>query len=233
MQSSDEITKNEFEVFLMRMRKKKHTEERLARCQNLLIENAEAHKGAYRKLFPLENPEQRELHLEIGCGKGAFITELAKRNPQVLFVAVEYCREAMLLAVEKAANEGLDNVLFLNADAAKLAEYFAPQEIDRIYLNFSDPWPKARHAKRRLTAPSFLEVYRIILKDGGYLRQKTDNVLLFESSLENYTLCGWRCEDVCRDLNNSPWAEDNILTEYEVNFSGKGLTINAVTAYKV
>ncbi len=214
------------------MRKKKHTDERLQACAELLITSPETHKGAYRSLFPVEKPEERELHLEIGCGKGAFILEMAKRNPHVLFVAVEYCREAMLLAVEKLSSAGLSNVLFLNADAAKLGEYFARGEIDRIYLNFSDPWPKARHAKRRLTAPSFLAVYRDILKDGGYIRQKTDNVLLFESSLESYASCGWRCEDVCRDLHNSPWAEENILTEYEINFSGKGLTINAVTAYK-
>jgi len=216
----------------MRMRKKKHTDERLAACAQLLITEPESHRGNYRSLFPGAGHEEKELHLEIGCGKGAFILELARRNPEVLYVAVEYCREAMLLAVEKLAREGLGNVLFLNADAAKLAEYFAPGEVCRIYLNFSDPWPKARHAKRRLTAPGFLAVYREILKEGGYIRQKTDNVLLFESSLESYAACGWRCEDICRDLHNSPWAEDNILTEYEINFSGKGLTINAVTAYR-
>ena len=121
----------------------------------------------------------------------------------------------------------------MQADAAKLAEYFDEGEIDWIYLNFSDPWPKSRHAKRRLTAPSFLQCYRQILKDGGAIRQKTDNVLLFESSLENYAACGWRTEDLCRDLHASPWAKDNILTEYEINFSGKGLSICAVTAYKI
>lgn len=213
----------------MRMRKKKHTEERLALCQDIIITDPEAQKGAWRALFGKENAV---LELEIGCGKGAFMLELAKRNPETVFVAVEYCREAMLLAVEKAFSEGLENVRFLCADAAKLEEYFAPGEVDKIYLNFSDPWPKKRHAKRRLTAPSFLNTYRTILKEGGCIRQKTDNVLLFEFSLENYAACGWRTEDVCRDLHASPWAEDNILTEYEINFSGKGLTINAVTAYK-
>jgi tRNA (guanine-N7-)-methyltransferase len=148
-------------------------------------------------------------------------------------VAVEFCREAMLLAVEKVASEGVQNVLFLNADAAKLAEYFAPEEIDQIYLNFSDPWPKARHAKRRLTAPSFLAVYRTILKQGGRICQKTDNILLFESSLENYAACGWRTENICRDLHASDRAGENILTEYEITFSAKGLKINAVDAYKV
>lgn len=216
----------------MRMRKKKHTDSRLAVCASLLVTEPETKKGAWRRLFGEEIPDDAPLFLEIGCGKGAFILEMAKREPDTLFVAVEFCREAMLLAVEKVYAEGLGNVRFLGADAAKLGEYFAEGEVDRIFLNFSDPWPKARHAKRRLTAPSFLTTYRTILKDGGFIRQKTDNVLLFESSLENYAACGWRCEDICRDLHASPWAKDNILTEYEINFSGKGLTINAVTAYK-
>ena len=219
----------------MRMRKKKHTDERLAACGSIQITDPEAKKGTWRTLFAKDGrtvTAKTPLHLEIGCGKGAFILEMAKRNPDTLFVAVEFCREAMLLAVEKVFAEGLDNVLFLHADAANLASYFTPGEVDVIYLNFSDPWPKARHAKRRLTAPSFLEVYRTILTEEGFIRQKTDNILLFESSLENYGECGWRCEDVCRDLHASPEAADNILTEYEINFSGKGLKINAVTAYK-
>ncbi|MBR3836856.1 MAG: tRNA (guanosine(46)-N7)-methyltransferase TrmB [Clostridia bacterium] len=219
----------------MRMRKKKHTDERLARCEAILVTQPETRPGTWRSLFEKEGftPDPKApLHLEIGCGKGAFILELAKRHPETLFVAVEFCREALLLAVEKVFTQALSNVLFLCADAAKLGEYFAPGEVDAIYLNFSDPWPKSRHAKRRLTAPSFLAVYRLILAEEGWIRQKTDNVLLFESSLESYAACGWRTEDICRDLHASPWAEDNILTEYEINFSGKGLKINAVTAYK-
>jgi len=220
----------------MRMRKKKHLEERLALCEKFLVLTPELFRGNWRTRFPSaegESAPSRPLEMEIGCGKGAFILEMARRNPDTLFVAVEYCREAMLLAVEKVTKENLPNVLFLNADAAKLEEYFAPGEIDRIYLNFSDPWPKGKHAKRRLTAPGFLKVYRTILKDGGAIRQKTDNVLLFESSLENYALCGWEICDLCRDLHADPIASQaNILTEYEINFSGKGFPIHAVTAYK-
>jgi tRNA (guanine-N7-)-methyltransferase len=212
------------------MRKKKHTDERLLACADIIVENPTEQKGKWRQLFGKDSTTP--LEVEIGCGKGAFMLELAKRNPDTVFVAVEYCREAMLLAVEKAFGEGLENVRFLNADAAKLGEYFEEGEVSGIYLNFSDPWPKARHAKRRLTAPSFLAVYRGILKDGGWIRQKTDNVILFESSLENYQACGWRLEEICRDLHASPRAAENILTEYEINFSGKGLAINAVTAYK-
>jgi tRNA (guanine-N7-)-methyltransferase len=212
------------------MRKKKHTEERLSACGNLVVGDPKESRGAWRERFG--KGKEARLELEIGCGKGAFILEMAKRNPDTLFVAVEYCREAMLLAVEKVFAAELDNVLFLCADAALLSEYFEEGEIDAIYLNFSDPWPKARHAKRRLTAPSFLATYRAILKDGGCIKQKTDNVLLFESSLENYAACGWRLVDICRDLHASDKAKDNILTEYEINFSGKGLAINQVTAYK-
>ncbi len=216
----------------MRMRKKKHTDERLAACAPLQINDPEARRGAWRECFPFPDAAERELHLEIGCGKGQFLLELARRFPDTLFLAVEYCREAMLLAVEKVAAAGVKNVLFVSGDAAKLGEWLSPGEVDRIYLNFSDPWPKKRHAKRRLTAPSFLAVYREILADGGAIRQKTDNTLLFESSLENYRACGWRLEEITDDLHRSEWAKDNILTEYEINFSGKGLTIHAVTAYK-
>jgi len=219
----------------MRMRKKKHTEQRLAACEAFLISEPENKGGLFRTLFPVvpgRDNNRCPLHLEIGCGKGAFILELAKRNPDTLFVAVEYCREAMLLAVEKVAAENLSNVLFLNYDAKGLGDCFEEEEVDQIYLNFSDPWPKARHAKRRLTAPAFLAVYRKILKTGGCIKQKTDNELLFESSLENYKACGWQLSDLCRDLHASPAAKDNILTEYEINFSGKGLAIHAVTATK-
>lgn len=207
----------------------------MAVCASYLITEPSLHRGAYRSLFCEKegrSAAERALYLEIGCGKGAFLLELARRRPEDCFVAVEFCREAMLLAVEKAAEARLENVLFLNADAALLGEYFAPGEVDGIYLNFSDPWPKSRHAKRRLTAPGFLKVYEEILREGGAVYQKTDNVLLFEFSLESYAACGWRCEGICRDLHASPMAEDNILTEYEINFSGKGFPIHAVTAYR-
>ena len=219
----------------MRMRKKKHIDERMAACDAVLIADPADAAGRWRSLFSRDGapfPENAPLHLEIGCGKGAFLAETARRNPDVLFVAVECCREALLLAMEKIVAAGLDNVRFILGDAAALGEVFSPGEVDVIYLNFSDPWPKSRHAKRRLTAPSFLAVYRRILADGGFIRQKTDNVQLFDFSLESYAACGWRCENVCRDLHASPEARDNVLTEYEINFSGKGMKIHAVTAYK-
>ena len=144
---------------------------------------------------------------------------MAKREPEVLFLAVEMCREALLLAMEKAKDAGVKNLLFLCENAAELKEVFAFEEVDRIYLNFSDPWPKGKHAKRRLTAPSFLEVYAHMLKPDGFLRQKTDNVILFESSLENYEALGWRLSDLTDDLHASGQNADNVETEYEKNFS--------------
>ncbi len=214
----------------MRMRKKKHTEERFQLCDTFLIHDGASHQGRVRTLFSVPDAKSLPLELEIGCGKGAFLLELAKQNPKTLYVAIEACREALLLAVEKVAEAGLSNVLFLSGDAKELAEIFSPGEVDKIYLNFSDPWPKSRHAKRRLTAPSFLSVYRNILKEGGAIRQKTDHALLFESSLENYRAAGWTLEDLTRDLHHSPWAQGNILTEYETAKSAQGLPIFAVTA---
>ena len=215
----------------MRMRKKKHTEERIAACSYLLA-TPEGEKGAFRKRFPGEGNDKKELRLEIGCGKGAFILETAKREPEVLFLAVEICREALLMAMEKVRDANLSNVLFLSLDAAKLTEVLAPGEVDSIYLNFSDPWPKSRHAKRRLTSPAFLALYRTLLREGGCIRQKTDNLPLFEYSLAQYDAASFRCENVCRDLHASPAAKDNVLTEYEKNFAGKGMKILSVVAYK-
>lgn len=219
----------------MRMRKKKHAEERIAACGELLVTEPQSFSGKWREAFAarLERcVDTAALSLEIGCGKGAFVLEMARREPETLFVAVECCREALLLAMEKVKDAGVPNILFLHENAADLDQIFAPEEVDRIYLNFSDPWPKARHAKRRLTAPSFLALYARILKQDGFLRQKTDNVILFESSLENYKALGWRLSDLTRDLHASPENADNIETEYEKNFSAKGFAIQAVTARK-
>ena len=216
----------------MRMRKHKHTEERLALCLDYLPEEPESYKGAWRAVFADRmGRAPARLELEIGCGKGGFILQLAQRRPETAFVAVEVCREALLLAVEKCKAADLKNVLFLCADARSLVNVFDGGEVEHIYLNFSDPWPKYRHAKRRLTAPSFLELYRYLLAPGGAVRQKTDNAGLFTFSVESFQENGWRLEDLTDDLHNSPYAADNIMTEYEKTFSEKGFTIHALTAY--
>lgn len=215
----------------MRMRKHKHTEERLAACQDLLPQAPEELQGKWREEFARRmGTAPAGLELEIGCGKGGFMLALAQSRPDTAYVAVELCREAMLLAVEKCRAADLKNVLFLCVDARGLDQVFQEGEIDRIYLNFSDPWPKSRHAKRRLTAPAFLALYQKLLSPQGEIRQKTDNVGLFEFSLQSFQEAGWALLDVTDDLHHSPQAEGNIMTEYEKNFSEKGFPIHALTA---
>ncbi len=169
--------------------------------------------------------------MEIGCGKGSFIVELARRHPDRNYIAVEKISDVILLAMEKAKAAELTNVRFLIGDAGTLTEVFKKGDISRIYLNFSDPWPKAGYAKRRLTHRGFLEKYKSILTDDGEIHFKTDNRALFDFSLEEFEACGFALRNVTNDLHNSPYNEGNIVTEYETNFSAKGFTINRVEAY--
>lgn len=204
----------------MRMRKKKHGAERLAACDFLFYD---------KEKNPFENGHS--LHLEIGCGKGAFITETARRHPEINFIALEKISDVLLLAMERAAREGLPNLRFLNCDAQILPEKLPPHSLGRIYLNFSDPWPKKGHSKRRLTHRRFLEIYRSLLCEGGGIYQKTDNAVLFDFSLEEFAACGFRLENVTRDLHHSIWEADNIHTEYEDHFSQQGYAIHRLEAY--
>ena len=203
----------------MRMRKKKNGAERLAACGDYLL-------TAPAQLAELAHP----IHLEIGCGKGAFVIGMAKKHPDVQFIAMEKVHDVLMLAAERVAAEQLTNVLLLRGDAATLESFFKPGDIDRIYLNFSDPWPKARHAKRRLTSPSFLAQYRKLLGIGGQVHFKTDNRPLFDYSLEQLASCGFSLADVTYDLHNSCYMAENVVTEYERNFSEKGFSINRVVA---
>ena len=214
----------------MRARKKKHGAERIAACSALLIEDTQKSKADPQGFFA----EKRPLHLEIGCGKGAFACGMAAAHPDINLIAMERVADVAVLALEKAAaaaDTRPDNLRFLIGNAENLTEWFPPHSIDCIYLNFSDPWHKARHAKRRLTYRDFLERYRTVLKKGGVLHFKTDNVNLFDFSLEEFAACGLRVENVTRDLHASPLAEGNIMTEYEKNFSEKGFPIHAATVY--
>lgn len=202
----------------MRARKKKHGAERLQAVSEYFIDK------------PLLD-DAKKTYLEIGCGKGKFVIENAERNPDVNYIAVEKVSDVVLLAAEKAKAKDLKNVKFIIGDAKTLTEVFDENSIDLIYLNFSDPWPKAGHYKRRLTYKVFLDVYRKILKEDGALFFKTDNAGLFEFSLEQLTLDGWRLENVTYDLHNSEFAADNVMTEYEKNFSEKGFNIHRLEAY--
>ena len=214
----------------MRMRRKKHGAERIAACSEILItppaanENEEIVSVDPNSYFPVSRP----IHLEIGCGKGDFAVEMAEKYPDYNFIAMERVPDVACLALEKAMSKKdtrPDNLRFLIGDARNVAEWFLPHSVDTLYLNFSDPWPKKGYAKRRLTHRGFLELYRQILKEGGLLRFKTDNQGLFDFSLEEFEACGLKIEWMTRDLHASEQAENNVMTEYERNFSEKGQVI--------
>ena len=205
----------------MRMRKKKNLLPRMEACRACQVQDPFAMRGHWRELMP----DARELRVELGCGKGRFTVGTAQAEPDVLLIAVEKVPDAMVVAMERCVNDGLTNVFFLDANADQLPQFFAPGEVDRIYVNFCDPWPSKRHAKRRLTHVGFLEKYRRLLKKPGELHFKTDNRPLFDFSLEQFEEAGLRVQDVSYDLHaeNRP---DNIMTEYERKFSGFGEKIN-------
>ena len=214
----------------MRMRKKKHGAERIAACSELLIQNIEVLKDGFCGVFPTYRP----VHMEIGCGKGNCACGMAARYPDVNFVAVEKVADVCCVALEKAKarveERPDDNLRFIIGDAKNLAENVKPHSLDCIYLNFSDPWPKAGHAKRRLTYRSFLEIYKNLLKEDGILKLKTDNVGLFDFSLEEFEAFGMKLLWQTRDLHSEPQSADNVMTEYEKNFSEKGTPICSVWA---
>lgn len=173
----------------------------------------------------------RPLFLEIGCGKGRFLNTLSKEHPEVNYLGIEKFSSVLLRAIEKIElEEGRKNLYFLRFDAEYLSELFAENEVDRIYLNFSDPWPKDRHHKRRLTSREFLERYERVLSSGGTLEFKTDNVGLFDFSLEELSVRGWEIREMTRDLQKSPMKEGNVMTEYEERFSLLGNRISKLIA---
>lgn len=208
----------------MRVRKKKHGSERLAAAGNLLCTD---------KTVTLADPiapfgaARSALHLEIGCGKGKFSVGMAALHPDINFYAVERVSDVVVAAVERAMAEEVrpENLRFIVGDAKTITEWFPLHTFDCIYLNFSDPWPKAGHYKRRLTYRAFLELYKSLLKEGGVLRLKTDNAGLFDFSLGEFEAAGMDVVKCSRDLHASPFAEGNVMTEYETNFTAKGMPI--------
>ncbi len=208
----------------MRMRKKKNLIPRMERCAARLIQDPAAYAGRWRDLMPAA----RELRLELGCGKGRFTAGTAGAEPDVLFVAVEVVPDAMVVAMERCAAQGLENVFFIDANADQLPKFFAPGEVDRIYLNFSDPWPGNRHAKRRLTHGNFLKLYRQVLKPEGQIHFKTDNQPLFEFSVEEIPQFGFRLSEVTRNLHEH--GPVGVMTDYEAKFYEQGLPINRCVA---
>ena len=214
----------------MRMRKKKNGAKRLDACAELLF----IHEGE-----PLSSPAEKigmdgaATFLEIGAGKGGFACQMSARHKDVAYFAMERVSDCAMLAAERAKREGdHENLRFIVDTADNLTSIFAPSSIDAIFLNFSDPWSKKGYAKRRLTHRRYLSVYFNLLKDGGFLRFKTDNVGLFDFSLEEIEAMNLAPSKCTRDLHASEYNEENIMTEYETAFSNEGIKINMLEVVK-
>jgi tRNA (guanine-N7-)-methyltransferase len=209
------------------MRKKKNLDNRMEACDALWIRNPEEYKGRWREL----KPDAAMVRLELGCGKGRFTAETAAAHPEDLYVAVERVPDAMVIAMERANELGLTNVFFVDDDARRLPELFDPDEVDRIYINFCDPWPGHRHSKRRLTAVGFLELYRTVLKDGGQIHFKTDNRDLYEWSLFQFPKAAFELSEVTRNLHEHGIC--GVMTDYEEKFHNLGTPINRCVGTKL
>ena len=212
----------------MRLRNIPGADEYITNCE-YVINDSSVYRGCWNeKIFSNNN----SLHIEIGMGKGQFITNLAKTNPNINYIGIERYSSVLLRAVTRFEEEPLDNLRFICTDARELAEIFDTDEVDRIYLNFSDPWPKDRHAKRRLTSPGFLDIYHKIISPEGQLEFKTDNTDLFDYSIT--TINESMLWEMCRytyDLHNEPsMNEGNIMTEYEEKFATLGNPIHKLIA---
>ena len=204
----------------MRMRKKKNLVSRMDACASLLVQDPAAWRGRWREHMPCAG----HLRLELGCGKGRFTAETAAAHPEDLYVAVERVPDAMVIAMERCRDLGLTNVLFIDGDAGALDRYFAPGEVDLIYINFCDPWPSVKHSRRRLTHEGFLRSYRRVLREGGQIHFKTDNRDLFEWSLFQFPKAGFILSEVTRNLHEH--GVQGVMTDYEEKFHALGTPIN-------
>lgn len=212
-------------MFKMRMRKKKNCAARIERCGDIRITNPENYKGRWNEVFGNNNP----IHVEIGCGKGSFVTGMAKMHPDINFIAIEKVEDVIVMAMEKAINNEVKNVRFMDLDAERIEDFFVKGEIKRIYLNFSDPWKKSKQAKRRLTHKNFLDRYKKVLNSGDYIWFKTDNSKLFEFSLNSFAAENFKMQNITLDLHNSGF-EGNVITEYEQRFIDLGQPIYRLEA---
>ena len=208
----------------MRLRRKKNRDTRFERCIELNLEPNETLKEDIYGIFDKDTP----LEIEIGSGKGGFITESAKQNPSRQYISVERVKDCILMGMEKAVKAELENIRFLCADAEILLSVLPEKCADVIYINFCDPWPKAAHAKRRLTHRRMIKHYLPLLKDGGEIRFKTDNDGLFDFSVEEMTDLKFKLENVTYDLHSTD--TPNIMTEYEKRFSDMGVKIKRLVA---
>lgn len=223
----------------MRMRKKKHLDERLDAVKDILfISEIDVSERNFN--VAIQNKEyidfktwfnnDKPIFLEIGCGKGKFACEYAKSHPEINLVAVERSGNVIVEACEMAKAEGIENLRFIKSGAEYLPRYFKPESVERIFLNFSCPFPKAAYASHRLTHQNFLSIYKVIMKKGAEIHQKTDNMHFFEFSIEHFTKSGFALKNVSLDLHNSDF-EGNIVTEYENRFASLGQPIYRLEAY--
>ncbi len=210
----------------MRMRKKPNLIPRMERCAHVCLDDPAKLRGKWLETFP---PYGR-LWVELGCGKGKFTAETAKDNPDAFIVAIEKVADAMVVGMERVCELGLENVRFIDTDALVLPLLFAEAEVDRIFINFCDPWPRSKEAKHRLTAPGFLKLYESILKPEGEIHFKTDNNPLFEYSMESLLTEGWKLSELTRDLHKD--SPVGVMTDYEAKFYGQGIKINRLVAKK-
>ena len=208
----------------MRLRNVTGSKDMIAQSQYVIHEPQE-HKGKWSEVFENDRP----IHIEIGMGKGKFIMGMAQAHPDINYIGIEKYSTVLLRAIQKMEENELPNVVFIRMDAEDICEVFDKEEIDKIYLNFSDPWPKSRHEKRRLTYKTFLDTYKQILPKNGEIHFKTDNRGLFEYSLASFSQYGLVLNKVWLDLHASDY-EGNVMTEYERKFSEKGQVIYRVEA---
>lgn len=209
----------------MRLRKVANAEKIITENQDLVILNPQNYQGKWQEFFKNNNP----IHIEIGMGKGKFIYEMAKQYQEINFIGIEVIKSVLVRAIQRIKPNPLPNVILVCVDASLLDEVFCENEVERIYLNFSDPWPKNRHEKRRLTYKSFLEIYQKILKPTGDIHLKTDNQKFFEYSLISMSQFGMKFKFISLDLHNSDFSK-NITTEYEERFANLGAKIYRLEA---
>ncbi|MGB3160752.1 tRNA (guanosine(46)-N7)-methyltransferase TrmB [Carnobacterium sp.] len=204
----------------MRLRKKPGAPAKIAEYSQYIANTPEEWIGKWNERFKNSNP----IHIEVGTGKGRFITEMAKSHPEINYIGIELQESVIVVALDKLIEEKLPNLQLLHVNGGSLTQYFAKGEVDQVYLNFSDPWPKSRHEKRRLTSESFLNNYEEVLVSKGEIHFKTDNQGLFEYSLSSFSKYGMTIERVWLNLHDSDF-EGNIMTEYEEKFSNRGQRI--------
>lgn len=220
----------------MRMRRKRNLDERLAACKGVMLymqcQNEHANDPLTEEFFVDSKKtfgNDKPLYLEIGCGKGGFALEFARQNPDINLIAVEKTPNVLVTGMERLMTEGLTNLRFCMGQAEYLDHMFHEHTVDRLFLNFSCPFPKKQYAAHRLTHERFLEIYRRVLKNGAEIHQKTDNMHLFEFSIEQFSKCGFPMKNISLDLHNSGF-EGNIITEYEKRFSDLGQPIYRLEA---